>query len=71
MHDRIDAVVDAIRIGRRSLAIARQSMIAGIALSLVAMAFAAVGLISPVVGAFLQEVIDVAVIVNALRALRA
>lgn len=71
MHDRIDAVVDAIRIGRRSLAIARQSMIAGIALSLVAMALAAVGLITPVVGAFLQEVIDVAVIVNALRALRA
>ena len=71
MRDRIDGVVDAIRIGRRSLAIARQSMIAGIGLSLVAMAFAAVGLITPVAGALLQEAIDVAVIVNALRALRA
>ena len=71
MRDRIDGVVEAIQIGRRSLAIARQSMIAGIGLSLVAMAFAAVGLITPVAGALLQEAIDVAVIVNALRALRA
>ena len=71
MSDRIDAVVEAIQIGRRSLAIARQSMIAGIGLSLVAMAFAAAGMITPVVGALLQEAIDVAVIVNALRALRA
>ena len=71
MCDRIDRVVEAIQIGRRSLAIARQSMIAGIGLSLVAMAFAAAGVITPVVGALLQEVIDVAVIANALRALRA
>ena len=71
MADRIDRVVEAIQIGRRSLAIARQSMIAGIGLSLVAMAFAAAGLITPVAGALLQEAIDVAVIANALRALRA
>ena len=71
MRDRIDSVVEAIQIGRRSLAIARQSMIVGIGLSLVAMAFAAAGVITPVVGALLQEVIDVAVIANALRALRA
>lgn len=45
--------------------------IAGIGLSLVAMAFAAAGVITPVVGALLQEAIDVAVIANALRALRA
>lgn len=70
MRDRIDRVVEAIQIGRRSLAIARQSMIAGIGLSLVAMAFAAAGVITPVVGALLQEAIDVAVIANALRALR-
>jgi cation transport ATPase len=69
MADRIDRVVEAIQIGRRSLAIARQSMIAGIGLSLVAMAFAAAGVITPVVGALLQEAIDVAVIANALRAL--
>ena len=53
------------------LAIARQSVIVGIGLSIVAMAFAAAGCIPPVAGALLQEVIDVAVIVNALRALRA
>jgi len=69
--DRIDRVADAVRIGRRSLGIARQSVLYGIGLSLVAMGFAAAGYISPVAGALLQEGIDVAVILNALRALRA
>ncbi|MEO8091122.1 MAG: heavy metal translocating P-type ATPase [bacterium] len=68
--DRVDRVVDAIRIGRRSLGIARQSVLAGLGLSFVAMGFAAFGYISPVAGALLQEGIDVAVILNALRALR-
>ena len=67
--DRVERVADAVRIGRRSLAIARQSVLAGIGLSLVAMAFAALGYIPPVFGALLQEAIDVAVILNALRAL--
>jgi len=69
--DRIDRIVDAISIGRRSLFIARQSVLVGMGLSFVAMAFAAVGLLHPIGGALLQEVIDVAVILNALRALRA
>jgi heavy metal translocating P-type ATPase len=68
--DRVDRVADAIRIGRRSLFIARQSVLAGIALSLLAMAVAAAGYLPPVEGALLQEVIDVGVIANALRALR-
>jgi heavy metal translocating P-type ATPase len=68
--DRVERVADAVRIGRRSLAIARQSVLVGIGLSLVAMAFAALGFIQPVFGALLQEAIDVAVILNALRALR-
>ena len=68
--DRIDRVVDGIRIGRRSLAIARQSVFFGMGLSLIAMGLAAVGMIAPVFGAILQEAIDVAVIANALRALR-
>jgi heavy metal translocating P-type ATPase len=68
--DRVDRVADAIRIGRRALFIARQSVLAGIALSLLAMAVAAAGYLPPVEGALLQEVIDVGVIVNALRALR-
>ena len=71
VDDRIDRLADSIRIGGRALAIARQSVVAGIGLSLVAMAFAAAGYIPPVAGALLQEAIDVAVIVNALRALRA
>ncbi len=68
--DRVDRVADAIRIGRRSLHIARQSVLAGIGLSLAAMAVAAAGYLPPVEGALLQEVIDVGVILNALRALR-
>ena len=68
--DRIERVAEAVRIGRRSLGIARQSVLAGIGLSLVAMGFAAFGFIQPVFGALLQEAIDVAVILNALRALR-
>ena len=67
--DRIGRVADAVRIGQRSLSIARQSVLAGIGLSLVAMGFAAFGFIPPVYGALLQEGIDVAVILNALRAL--
>jgi len=67
--DRIDRVATAVHIGRRSLAIARQSVVFGIGLSLVAMAFAAAGEIPPIAGALLQEGIDVAVILNALRAL--
>lgn len=68
--DRVDRVADAIRIGGRALRIARQSVVAGIGLSLVAMAFAAAGQIPPVAGALLQEGVDVAVILNALRVLR-
>jgi cation transport ATPase len=69
--DRVERVAEALRIGRRSLGIARQSVLVGIGLSLVAMGFAAFGFIAPVAGALLQEGIDVAVILNALRALRA
>lgn len=68
--DRVDPVVDAVAIGRRSLRIARQSIVAGLGMSIVAMGFAAAGLLPPVSGALLQEAIDVAVIANALRALR-
>jgi P-type E1-E2 ATPase len=68
--DRIGRVADALAIGRRSLSIARQSVLAGIALSLAAMVAASLGLLAPLGGALLQEAIDVAVIANALRALR-
>jgi cation transport ATPase len=68
--DRIDRVADAVAIGRRSLRIATESVLAGMALSIGAMGFAAFGLLTPVAGALFQEVIDLAVILNALRALR-
>ena len=68
--DRVDRVADAIGIGRRSLRVARQGIIAGMGLSAIAMGFAAFGYLTPVAGALLQEGIDVAVILNALRVLR-
>jgi heavy metal translocating P-type ATPase len=68
--DRLDRLADAMVIARRSRGIALQSAIMGMGLSLFAVGFAAVGLLPPVLGALLQEAIDVAVILNALRALR-
>ena len=68
--DRVERVADAVQIGRRALFIARQSVLAGLGLSLAAMGFAAAGYLPPVQGALFQEAIDVAVILNALRALR-
>jgi heavy metal translocating P-type ATPase len=69
--DRVDRVADAVHTGRRALHIARQSVLAGIGLSLAAMGVAALGYLPPIAGALFQEAIDLAVIVNALRALRA
>ncbi|HEY1472662.1 MAG TPA: heavy metal translocating P-type ATPase [Pseudolabrys sp.] len=68
--DQLDRVLPAIRIARRSRFIALQSVIVGMGLSILAMIAAAFGYLPPVEGALLQEVIDVAVIFNALRALR-
>lgn len=68
--DRLDRILPAIRIARRSRYIALESVVAGIGLSTLAMCAAALGFLVPVEGALLQEVIDVAVIFNALRALR-
>jgi cation transport ATPase len=68
--ERVDRVADAVTVSRRAVGIARQSVVLGIGASLVAMGFAAFGYLVPVAGAFLQEGIDVAVILNALRALR-
>ena len=67
--DQLDRILPAVEIAQRSRAIALQSVSAGIGLSVIGMITAAFGLISPVQGAVLQELIDVAVIVNALRSL--
>ncbi|MGZ3311074.1 MAG: heavy metal translocating P-type ATPase, partial [Xanthobacteraceae bacterium] len=68
--DQLDRILPAIEIARRSCFIALQSVYVGMGLSLSGMLAAAFGAISPVQGAVLQELIDVAVILNALRALR-
>jgi heavy metal translocating P-type ATPase len=68
--DSLDRVGDAIEIGHRTMRIATQSLTVGLGLSAIAMVIAAFGFIPPTVGAVLQEGIDVAVIVNALRTSR-
>ncbi|MBX3577604.1 MAG: heavy metal translocating P-type ATPase [Rhizobiaceae bacterium] len=70
LPDRLAPVVRAIEIAHRTRRIALQSVVAGLALSGVAMVAAAFGWITPVQGAFIQEGIDLAVILNALRTLR-
>jgi heavy metal translocating P-type ATPase len=67
--DRIARVAPAIAISKRARAIALQSVWAGLGLSGAGMIAAAFGYLTPVQGALLQELIDVAVILNALRAL--
>jgi P-type E1-E2 ATPase len=61
-------ISEAIQISRRTMRIARQSIWVGLGLSAAAAAFAAAGFIAPTAGALLQEAIDLAVILNALRA---
>jgi heavy metal translocating P-type ATPase len=70
MVDRLDRLAEGLALARRTRAIARQSVLAGMALSGIAMVVAAAGYLTPLAGAVLQELIDVAVILNALRALR-
>ena len=70
LADDLGRIVLAIGIARRTLRIAHQSIWVGLGLSGVAMGFAAAGMIPPITGALLQEAIDVAVILNALRASR-
>ncbi|KQO74794.1 MULTISPECIES: heavy metal translocating P-type ATPase [unclassified Methylobacterium] len=67
--DSLAPLPDAIRIARRARAIALQSVLVGLGLSLAGMVAAALGYLTPLRGALLQEVIDVAVILNAMRAL--
>lgn len=67
--DRVDRLADAVAIAVRARRIAVQSALGGMLMSLAAMAAAAAGLLPPAAGALLQEAIDVAVILNALRAL--
>ncbi len=63
-------VLDSFKISKGTIDIALQSILWGIGISIGGMVFASVGLIPPLIGAVLQEAIDVAVIINALRASR-
>jgi cation transport ATPase len=65
--DSLDRISETKAIADRTMRIARQSIWAGLGLSGVAMLVAAFGGLAPIVGAALQELIDVAVILNALR----
>ena len=67
--DDIDRIAEAMSIARRTRAIALQSVLVGLSLSSTGMVAAALGYLPPLAGAILQEAIDVAVILNALRAL--
>jgi heavy metal translocating P-type ATPase len=67
--DRLDRLAEAMRIARRSRGIAVQSVLIGMGLSFAGMLLGAVGLLPVLGGALFQEAIDVAVILNALRAL--
>ena len=66
--DDVGWVADAVEIGQRTLRIALQSIWVGLGVSGAMMVVAALGFIPPTIGAVLQEALDVAVILNALRA---
>ena len=68
--DRFGRLEEAIAVAQRTRRIAWQSIQLGMGLAIVAMGFAAVGLLAPVAGALVQEAIDVLAILSALRALR-
>ncbi|MGI6856634.1 heavy metal translocating P-type ATPase [Mesorhizobium sp. 1B3] len=68
--DRLDNLTMAVRVAHRTRRIAMQSVLVGLGLSVAAMVIAAFGYLPPVAGALTQEAIDIAVILNALRALR-
>lgn len=68
MDNSLEKVDEFMHISRRMRSIALQSAVGGMALSVIGMAFAATGHLSPVSGAITQEVIDVMAVLNALRA---
>jgi heavy metal translocating P-type ATPase len=68
MQDDVAKVADSVEIAKRTLFIAKQSVLIGIFLSLGLMAVFATGKFTALQGALVQEVVDVVVIINALRA---
>jgi len=70
LRDDISRVADGVRIGRQTVDIALQTIWIGITLSVLLMVLAAFGFVPAIVGAWLQEAVDVLVILWALRATR-
>jgi len=68
LADDPNRIAEAIQISRRTLRIAHQSIWTGLGLSAIAMGVASLGMLPPAIGAMVQEGIDVAVILNAVRA---
>ncbi|MGA7897894.1 MAG: heavy metal translocating P-type ATPase [Nitrososphaeraceae archaeon] len=66
--DDVTKVADVLEIGQRTIQIAKQSIYFGLGVSFILMIVASFGLIPPTIGALLQEILDVGVILNALRA---
>lgn len=70
MGGNFSLVLDTVLGAKKTIRIAKESILWGIGMSIAAMIFAAWGFIPPLYGAILQEAIDVVVIINALRAAR-
>ncbi len=69
--DTISGVADAVRIGRDTVRIALQSIWMGILLSIALMLVAAFGFLPALLGAWMQELVDLVAILGALRAIGA
>lgn len=67
MESTLSKVDELIHLSLNTRKIAAQSAIGGMMLSILGMMFAAAGFVPPVMGAILQEIIDVVAIINALR----
>jgi len=68
MLDSVSKVASAVEIAKRTFYIAKQSILVGIIISIILMLIFASGKLKPIYGALLQEIVDVIVIFNALRA---
>lgn len=68
LEDTVSKVVNTIKIGKRTISVAKQSIFVGLGCSFFFMGIAMFGHLPPAIGAMLQEVLDISVILNALRA---
>lgn len=68
MLDDVSKVADSVEIANKTFSIAKQSIMIGVIISVGLMAIFWTGRFSPLLGAFLQEIVDIVVVVNALRA---